>query len=291
LSSTTGANFATSSGNVGIGTLTPTEKLDVNGTVKATAFSGPINGTVGATTPSTAVFTTATATGLLSDYWTSTGANPGLSGKRIAIDFDATSTGRVFVLGADASTNGIFTVTSLRSDGSNSVTALTVTSTGLDVTGEVRATASGGAPIILTGNASAVIGLGGTSSSFVGIRANSGSEVGVIIADQSAYAPIRATAFNVDSDARLKTNIRDYSPGALIDSLQPRIFDWKSGEKDSIGFVAQELQAVYPQAVTAGDDGEEIAQSWGVDFSKLVPLLVAEVKSLRARVAQLESNA
>jgi hypothetical protein len=100
-----------------------------------------------------------------------------------------------------------------------------------------------------------------------------------------------ATAYNTSSDARLKTNIRDYSPGALIDSLQPRMFDWKSGEKDSIGFVAQELQAVYPQAVTAGDDGEEIERSWGVDFAKLVPLLVAEVKALRARVAQLESNA
>jgi hypothetical protein len=109
------------------------DTADINGgTIDATA--------IGATTPSTAVFTTATATGLLSDYWTSTNANPGLSGKRIAIDFDVTSTGRVFVLGADASTNGIFTVTSLRSDGSNSVTALTVTSTGLAVTGALSST-------------------------------------------------------------------------------------------------------------------------------------------------------
>jgi hypothetical protein len=45
-------------GNLGIGTATPTEKLDVTGTVKATAFSGPINGTIGATTPSTGAFTT-----------------------------------------------------------------------------------------------------------------------------------------------------------------------------------------------------------------------------------------
>jgi hypothetical protein len=61
LSSTTGANFATSSGNVGIGTSSPTEKLDVTGTVKATAFSGPINGTVGAMTPASGAFTTASA--------------------------------------------------------------------------------------------------------------------------------------------------------------------------------------------------------------------------------------
>jgi hypothetical protein len=48
------------SGNVGIGTTTPTEKLDVTGTVKATAFSGPINGTVGATTPAAISGTTGT---------------------------------------------------------------------------------------------------------------------------------------------------------------------------------------------------------------------------------------
>jgi microcystin-dependent protein len=35
-----------SSGNVGINTTTPTERLDVNGTVKATAFSGPLTGNV-----------------------------------------------------------------------------------------------------------------------------------------------------------------------------------------------------------------------------------------------------
>ncbi len=98
------------------------------------------------------------------------------------------------------------------------------------------------------------------------------------------------TAFNTSSDARLKINVRDYSTGNLFDLLQPRIFDWRSGEKNSIGFIAQELYAVYPQAVSPGDDGEEIERTWGVDFSKLAPALVAEVKSLRQRLAALEAK-
>jgi hypothetical protein len=39
------ASFA-STGNVGINTASPTERLEVNGTVKATAFSGPLTGNV-----------------------------------------------------------------------------------------------------------------------------------------------------------------------------------------------------------------------------------------------------
>jgi len=115
----------------------------------------------------------------------------------------------------------------------------------------------------------------------------SGTTVGTISVTTTA------TAYNTSSDARLKTNVRDYDgydSGAVIDRILPRIFDWKTGEKDSIGFIAQELYAVYPQAVSKGDDGEEITKQWGVDFSKLVPVLVAELKALRARVAALESR-
>lgn len=100
-----------------------------------------------------------------------------------------------------------------------------------------------------------------------------------------------ATAYITSSDRRLKTNIRDYTAsGKVVDAMRPRQFDWQTGERDSIGFVAQELYEVAPQAVRAGDaDPATITQQWGVDFSKLVPVLVAEVKCLRARVAQLEA--
>jgi hypothetical protein len=50
-----------STDRIGVGKNNPSTKFDVNGTVTATAFAGPINGTVGATTPSTGVFTTLTA--------------------------------------------------------------------------------------------------------------------------------------------------------------------------------------------------------------------------------------
>jgi hypothetical protein len=97
------------------------------------------------------------------------------------------------------------------------------------------------------------------------------------------------TSYNTSSDYRLKENIVD-APSASddIDAIQVRSFDWKAdGSHQKYGMVAQELQAVAPEAVSIPDDPEEMA---GVDYSKLVPMLVKEIQSLRARVQQLENN-
>ena len=97
-----------------------------------------------------------------------------------------------------------------------------------------------------------------------------------------------AVLYNTTSDARLKENIAAADNGsALIDSLQVRKFDWKAdGSHQRFGFVAQELDSVYPEAVSKPADPDEMM---GVDYSKLVPLLVQEIQSLRARVAALET--
>ena len=96
-----------------------------------------------------------------------------------------------------------------------------------------------------------------------------------------------ATAYNTSSDQRLKDNIVD-APSASddIDALQVRSFDWKAdGSHQKYGMVAQSLNTVAPDAVTEGDTEDDMMS---VDYSKLVPMLVKEIQSLRARVAQLE---
>ena len=98
-----------------------------------------------------------------------------------------------------------------------------------------------------------------------------------------------ATAYNTSSDQRLKDNIVD-APSASddIDAIQVRSFDWKAdGSHQKYGMVAQELQSVAPEAVTGDADSEDMM---GVDYSKLVPMMLKEIQSLRARVAQLEGE-
>ena len=100
-----------------------------------------------------------------------------------------------------------------------------------------------------------------------------------------------ATSYVTSSDKRVKKNIvLAPDAGTKIDAMQVVSHDWKNDQGSSVeyGMIAQDLYEIAPQAVNAGDDGEEIEKVWGVDYSKLVPMLVKEIQSLRARVAALE---
>jgi len=92
-----------------------------------------------------------------------------------------------------------------------------------------------------------------------------------------------AVLYNVTSDQRLKENIVDAPEfGSVIDSIQVRSYDWKADHTHQrAGFIAQELVTVAPEAVHQPADPEEMM---AVDYSKLVPMLVKEIQSLRARL-------
>jgi len=106
------------------------------------------------------------------------------------------------------------------------------------------------------------------------------------------------TAFNTSSDIRMKKDIVDAgSASTKIDQIRIVSHGWKHDDAVvEFGVIAQELFNVAPQAVSAGDDGEEIETTWGVDYSKLVPLLIkahqeqqAIITTLTARITALES--
>ena len=98
-----------------------------------------------------------------------------------------------------------------------------------------------------------------------------------------------STNYITSSDQRLKDNIEDAGDaGEVIDAIQVRQFDWKAdGKHQRYGMVAQELNTVAPEAVYTPEDPDEMM---GVDYSKLVPMLIKEIQSLRSRVAELENN-
>jgi hypothetical protein len=114
-----------------------------------------------------------------------------------------------------------------------------------------------------------------------------GTQVGTITTNGSA------TAYNTSSDRRLKNNIAPAdNAGSVIDAIEVVKHDWKVGGHTRYGIIAQDLHSVAPEAVSVGDadDVEDFKNPWGVDYSKLVPMLVKELQSVRARLAALEGN-
>jgi hypothetical protein len=92
------------------------------------------------------------------------------------------------------------------------------------------------------------------------------------------------TAFNTSSDVRLKEDLQAFDAGRIVDQTEVYSFKWKSSSERAYGVSAQQANEVYPQAVTHNEEQDW----WGVDYSKYVPVLLQELKALRARVAQLE---
>lgn len=101
-------------------------------------------------------------------------------------------------------------------------------------------------------------------------------------------------AYNVTSDYRAKDIIGPVTDaGATIDALKVYSGKMKGATIARPMLVAHEAQEVVPYAVTGekdavNEDGTDKYQQ--MDHQSFIPLLIAEIQSLRARVAQLEGN-
>jgi hypothetical protein len=130
-----------------------------------------------------------------------------------------------------------------------------------------------------------------TSQLFVRFTINNdGSGSGQINANGASSA-----AFGSFSDERLKENIVDL-PAQLpnICALRPVEFDYKDGSGHQIGFIAQEMQAVYPDVVGAGDNDMLMITGWSKTEARLVKAIQEQqalITSLTARIAALEGAA
>jgi len=117
-----------------------------------------------------------------------------------------------------------------------------------------------------------------------------GATVGVILVSSTA------TTYLTSSDRRLKSDIVDISDsGTLIDALKPRQFNWKSTGKLSSGFIADEFQQVVPDAVHGNVDavdtqGNPVYQAIDASTPEMIANMIAELQSLRKRVATLEAK-
>jgi hypothetical protein len=158
-----------------------------------------------------------------------------------------------------------------------------ITSAGVFVVGDTAAVASSLSGVKFNGGLYNGLGLNDSSATsgagYIYFQSN-GTTIGSI----TRVAATSAVAYNTTSDQRLKENIQDAASASdLIDAIQVRQYNWKSdGSHQRYGFIAQELVDIAPEAVHQPTDSDEMM---GVDYSKLVPMLVKEIQSLRQRLA------
>lgn len=98
------------------------------------------------------------------------------------------------------------------------------------------------------------------------------------------------------SDGREKDIEGEYDPGDLFDRVRIYNYRWKTGDKAlGIGPIAQELYTEAPNLVAVGDTESDSFETegykaWRSHVSEPEAMIMAELKSLRARVAELESK-
>jgi hypothetical protein len=251
-----------SSGNVGIGAISPSYRLQVNNpTASATADA--------ITVQNSGVTGLGQVAGIRFRY---------VSAEPAAIRAVLTDTG------TGAGALGFFT--SSDGSGANLAERARIDSSGNFLVGTTIAAGTGTTIGMASANGPLNIcdqnfGNGWTTWSF----RYAGTQVGQIVTNTTTVA------YNTSSDYRLK-NITGpiTNSGAYIDSLNPVEGTWKSDGSAFVGLIAHEVQEASRTLVATGvKDGEQMQ---GMDYSsaEIIANLIAEIKSLRARVAALESN-
>ena len=275
LNITTGGSTAVtvnSSQKVGIGTTSPSETVDISGTMRVNSASN--------------ISMDSSASGQLKvrgDAYTG------------AIALDATA---MHIYHDSASRNMIF--------GVNETAALTIDSSGAVIIGGTTTNArlhvkesanltESNPHVQIQGSGYALIMFLDGSAAHIGQNSNSKSLRFYSGATESAGAQLSAggTSFTTYSDERLKKNIKDI--GSVLDKIKDiRCVTYLRKDienfKETIGFVAQDFVNKFDQVLDSSklkDTDEE--ESLGIKYTETIPILLKAIQELSAKVEALEA--
>jgi hypothetical protein len=324
-------------GNVGIGTTTPDEKLEVNGTIASIASSLPTFKVQGSDVNYQGRMRWDTNNNVL-EFLTRHGGtyySDTLVLKEGKVGIGTNSPGeKLHVEGRGTFDGGTSSdILQIRNDNGGGVFGMTSNLFSLDLasTSAFRIRQGSSVPFYLKSDGNVGIGTTSPSTKFQLNSPNAGAVVGGTIGatiygysnnemlvissryDQnlggirfkrgqagsevdsgSITFTASGTSFNTSSDYRLKEDLQDFAGLDMVSKIPVYDFKWKTDKSRSYGVMAHELQEILPLAVTGEKDAEKMQ---GVDYSKIIPLLIKSIQelkadndNLKARIETLENN-
>jgi hypothetical protein len=248
------------SGNVGIGTSSPTAKLDILGGIR-------LNKNGDLSTAKVGNFGSTNFEGYIEPYsssgWTDIHNTVSTTGVRFFTGNSDAERMRI-----DSSGNLLVGTTSQFNSGKQCIAFNGTNNYGLSLKDTVDQSAA----------------------RFIGFINGSGTAIGGI----DRVTTTNAVQYLTSSDYRLKENIQPMT-GALqkVASLKPVTYTWKDGGAQDEGFIAHELQEVVPACVSGEKDGvdaEGNPKYQGIDTSFLVATLTAAIQEQQAIITQLQAD-
>lgn len=266
---TTTNMFVSDAGNVGIGTVSPSQKLTVAGGIASSTG-------ISALAPSTAFFDN----------------NGGIA--------------RFAGVGSTTGTAATITLSQYSSNGSVGRDAVTIDASGNLLVGTAGQVSGAGATIATDSRASScTLGIkaangvgydariymecpGSIGSGFTLRRSDGRLHAWVGTEFTGPYLVSNGTQWTTNSDERLKTDIQEVPYGlSSVLALSPKKFKYKQTEKEALGFIAQEVLQVIPEVVDVPKDEESML---GIEYASLVPVLVAAIKEQQAQIQELRAE-
>jgi len=303
LNSNASASYINTAGNFGLGTASPSYKLDVSGTGRFTGIltlgSTISNGTYAYTLPSATG--TLALTSNLSSYLPLTGgtltANLAFNGTDCVIVWQNSGTTKGYT--GIITNPGAYIPTSIlgdlinRSNGGNflwSVDSGSSAAMKLDLNGNLLVgrtdttinTGNFGIRLAPDGSLQNSRNVNGSSSVF-----NSYGNAGEFRIYGNGTAQNTTGTYGTISDLRLKDNIIN-STNKLEDLLKVRIVNYnlkKNPNEKLLGVIAQELEEIFPSLVDTNDDGIK-----GVKMSIFIPMIIKAIQELNDKLVKNNIN-
>lgn len=127
----------------------------------------------------------------------------------------------------------------------------------------------------------------GSEMEMAGVAAQAQTESALISSAGSMMGGI------MGSDERIKENIQEYHEGIdKVMQMEPVTFDYIPESrfhdgKNHVGFIAQQIKKIIPQAVSPIHDGTDLLM---IDFKEIVPVLVNAIQDQQKQIDSLKTQ-